>query len=125
MLVLTFNNKIFTVVSTCRPLFTDMLWRIFREMDTDDIFSLSWGFWSGRFQTPQSVSQYYTACILDYSQCSMFRIIASIRCTKFVKMITKCIFGFMNVILLYSYRRWSLCNECCIHETKVRLLVFL
>jgi len=32
-------------------------------------------------------------------------------------------FGFMNIVSLYKYRRWSLCNECCIHEIKVYFLV--
>jgi hypothetical protein len=33
-------------------------------------------------------------------------------------------FGFMNVILLCSYRSWLLCNKCCTHVTEVHLLVF-
>jgi len=32
-------------------------------------------------------------------------------------------FGFVNVILLYSYHCWSLCNKCGIHETKAHFLV--
>jgi len=52
MLVLTFINKIFTVATACRPLFTDMLRRIFLEVDTDDLFSFF-----GSVPNLQSVSQ--------------------------------------------------------------------
>jgi hypothetical protein len=32
---------------------------------------------------------------------------------------------FIKLFSFYSYHRWSLCNICCIRETKMHLLVFL
>jgi len=58
---------------------------MFREIDTDDIFSFSWGFRSRRFQTPnQSVS--ITHLAYKILHCLIFSIFfALIRYTKFIK----------------------------------------
>ena len=124
MLVLTFINKVPTVISFCGAAVTGILWRMFREMDTDNLFSFSWGFWSGRFQTPisQSVLTHLAYKTLHSVMCSIFRALSW--CTNFVKMTNKCtLILWMNVNLLYSYHCWSLCNKCCIHETKAHFLV--
>jgi len=33
-------------------------------------------------------------------------------------------FGFMDIISLYSYRLWSVCNKSCIQETKLHFECF-
>ena len=40
--VLTLINKVRAVMSICRPVFTDMLWRMFLELGTNNILPFSW-----------------------------------------------------------------------------------
>jgi hypothetical protein len=39
MQVLTLINKIRAGISNCKPVFSNMMLRMFREIDTDDVFS--------------------------------------------------------------------------------------
>jgi len=90
MLLLNFITTVPTVISFCRAVFTDMMWRMFNEMHTSDIFSFSWGFWNGRFQIPnQSLSITHVAFKTLHN--AMFSIFQAFSwCTKFVKMTNKC-----------------------------------